>query len=120
MALKSVLWRIIRGLHEKAEHSRRPPVDEKSVHRGCSVCVCISIEVTEPVPAPVAADRRALTGLGAPARPARQKMVASELVLDRQVRDWVLLPLTFSVVLMMLLRQYATKASQPPCSVACI
>mgnify|MGYP007061241406 CR=1 FL=1 len=32
------------------------------------------------------------------------------LVLDRDVRDWVLIPLTFSVILMMLLRQYATQA----------
>ncbi len=34
----------------------------------------------------------------------------TDLVLDRDVRDWVLIPLTFSVILMMLLRQYATQA----------
>ncbi|GAB4819473.1 hypothetical protein N2152v2_006519 [Parachlorella kessleri] len=44
----------------------------------------------------------------------------TDLVLDRDVRDWVLIPLTFSVILMMLLRQYATqffssgKPSTPP------
>lgn len=32
-----------------------------------------------------------------------------DLVLDRQVRDWVLVPLTLVVVLMMLLRQYVAK-----------
>lgn len=32
-----------------------------------------------------------------------------ELVLDQAVRDWVLIPLTLSVVLMMVLRQYITK-----------
>lgn len=32
-----------------------------------------------------------------------------DLVLDRAVRDWVLLPLTLSVVLMMVLRQYIAK-----------
>lgn len=32
-----------------------------------------------------------------------------ELVLDQAVRDWVLIPLTLSVVLMMVLRQYISK-----------
>lgn len=35
--------------------------------------------------------------------------VAPELVLDREVRDWVLLPLTVCVLLMQLLRQYVTQ-----------
>jgi len=30
------------------------------------------------------------------------------LVLDRDVRDWVLVPLTLCIALMMLMRQYAT------------
>ena len=34
-----------------------------------------------------------------------------ELVLDQAVRDWVLIPLTLSVVLMMVLRQYISKVS---------
>ena len=34
---------------------------------------------------------------------------AAELVLDREVRDWVLLPLTACVLLMQLLRQYVTQ-----------
>jgi hypothetical protein len=42
--------------------------------------------------------------------------MTESLVLDRDVRDWVLIPLTFSVILMMLLRQYATKASAAYCS----
>lgn len=36
---------------------------------------------------------------------------ASELVLDREVRDWVLIPLTACVMLMQLLRQYVTAVS---------
>ena len=36
--------------------------------------------------------------------------MAHELVLDAAVRNWVLIPLTLSVVLMMVLRQYITKA----------
>jgi hypothetical protein len=32
-----------------------------------------------------------------------------QIVLDRDVRDWVLVPLTMSIVLMMLIRQYATQ-----------
>ena len=32
-----------------------------------------------------------------------------ELVLDQEVRDWVLIPLTLSIVLMMVLRQYITQ-----------
>lgn len=48
-----------------------------------------------------------------------------ELVLDREVRDWVLIPLTACVLLMQLLRQYVTQVSiasgwermpdRPPC-----
>jgi len=40
-------------------------------------------------------------------------MVQSDLVLDSAVRDWVLLPLTLSVALMMVLRQYMSKARLP-------
>ncbi len=36
-------------------------------------------------------------------------MVSQDLVLDRDVRDWVLIPLTVSVILMKLLQQYAVK-----------
>lgn len=36
-------------------------------------------------------------------------MAGQDLVLDSAVRDWVLLPLTLSVLLMMVLRQYMTK-----------
>ena len=36
-------------------------------------------------------------------------MGGQDLVLDAAVRDWVLLPLTLSVVLMMVLRQYMSK-----------
>ena len=37
-------------------------------------------------------------------------MVAQgDLVLDRDVRDWVLVPLTLSIFLMMLIRQYVTQ-----------
>ncbi len=35
--------------------------------------------------------------------------MASDLLLDRDVRDWVLVPLTLSIFLMMLIRQYATQ-----------
>eukprot|EP00884_Botryococcus_braunii_P007015 jgi/Botrbrau1/16314/Bobra.0066s0082.1 len=35
--------------------------------------------------------------------------MSSDLVLDRDVRDWVLVPLTVSIFLMMLIRQYATQ-----------
>lgn len=37
---------------------------------------------------------------------------AAELVLDREVRDWVLLPLTACVLLMQLLRQYVTQVGR--------
>ena len=36
-------------------------------------------------------------------------MAASDLVLDRDVRDWVLIPVTLSLFLMMLIRQYVTQ-----------
>jgi hypothetical protein len=32
-----------------------------------------------------------------------------DILLDRDVRDWVLIPLTLSIILMMLIRQYATQ-----------
>ena len=35
----------------------------------------------------------------------------NDLVLDRDVRDWVLVPLTLSIFLMMLIRQYVTQVS---------
>ena len=35
--------------------------------------------------------------------------MGDHIVLDRDVRDWVLVPLTMSIVLMMLIRQYATQ-----------
>lgn len=39
-------------------------------------------------------------------------MAAQEdLMLDRDVRDWVLVPLTLSIFLMMLIRQYVTQVS---------
>ncbi len=41
-------------------------------------------------------------------------MVAQELVLDREVRDWVLIPLTALMVLMQLLRQYVSQVGPPP------
>ena len=41
-------------------------------------------------------------------------MVAAELVIDRDVRNWVLIPLTVSVLLLMLLRQYASVVSRSP------
>lgn len=45
-------------------------------------------------------------------------MMSQELVLDRDVRDWVLLPLTACVLLMQLLRQYVNQLlagqSKPP------
>jgi hypothetical protein len=37
---------------------------------------------------------------------------ATELVLDREVRDWVLIPLTATVLLMQLLRQYMTQVRE--------
>ncbi|BDA48589.1 ER membrane protein complex subunit 3 [Coccomyxa sp. Obi] len=37
-------------------------------------------------------------------------MGAQDILLDRDVRDWVLVPLTLSIMLMMLIRQYATQA----------
>ena len=36
-------------------------------------------------------------------------MAGEELVLDRKVRDWVVVPLTLCILLMMLLRQYVAK-----------
>ena len=36
-------------------------------------------------------------------------MGAQDILLDRDVRDWVLVPLTLSIMLMMLIRQYATQ-----------
>lgn len=49
-------------------------------------------------------------------------MAGAELVLDREVRDWVLLPLTACVLLMQLLRQYVAQLlagqSKPPTSMA--
>ena len=35
--------------------------------------------------------------------------MGDHIVLDRDVRDWVLVPLTMSIMLMMLIRQYATQ-----------
>ena len=35
--------------------------------------------------------------------------------MDQQVRDWVVVPLTLCILLMMVLRQYATKVSQAAC-----
>ena len=35
-------------------------------------------------------------------------IIMQHLVLDRDVRDWVLVPLTLCIALMMLMRQYAT------------
>ena len=40
-------------------------------------------------------------------------MAGADLVLDQQVRDWVVVPLTLCILLMMVLRQYATKVSRP-------
>jgi hypothetical protein len=37
--------------------------------------------------------------------------MSSDLILDRDVRDWVLVPLTVSIFLMMLIRQYATQVT---------
>ncbi|KAK9848338.1 hypothetical protein WJX84_003801 [Apatococcus fuscideae] len=37
-----------------------------------------------------------------------------DLVLDRAVRDWVLVPLTLTIALIMVLRQYATQMGQGP------
>lgn len=36
-------------------------------------------------------------------------MSSEDLVLDRKVRDWVVVPLTLCILLMMLLRQYVAK-----------
>jgi len=36
-------------------------------------------------------------------------MSSEDLVLDRKVRDWVVVPLTLCILLMMLLRQYVSK-----------
>ena len=48
-------------------------------------------------------------------------MAASDLVLDRDVRDWVLIPLTVSIFLMMLIRQYVSQVSALlPASDLCI
>jgi len=41
--------------------------------------------------------------------------MSHDIVLDRDVRDWVLVPLTASIFLMMLIRQYATQARCRPC-----
>jgi hypothetical protein len=38
-------------------------------------------------------------------------MLSQDLVIDRDVRNWVLIPLTLSVFLLMLLRQYASVVS---------
>ena len=38
-----------------------------------------------------------------------------DIVLDRDVRDWVLVPLTAAIFLMMLIRQYATQVRQHAC-----
>ena len=38
-------------------------------------------------------------------------MAVQDLVLDRDVRNWVLIPLTLVIFLMMLIRQYATSVS---------
>lgn len=35
----------------------------------------------------------------------------ADLVLDKDVRNWVLLPLTLAILLLMLIRQYATTVS---------
>ncbi len=42
-------------------------------------------------------------------------MGAQDIMLDRDVRDWVLVPLTLSIMLMMLIRQYATQVSTIHC-----
>ncbi len=44
---------------------------------------------------------------------------AAELVLDREVRDWVLLPLTACVLLMQLLRQYVAQVRRRGAGVGC-
>lgn len=44
--------------------------------------------------------------------------MSHDIVLDRDVRDWVLVPLTASIFLMMLIRQYATQASSVSGSLA--
>lgn len=40
-------------------------------------------------------------------------MGAHDIQLDRDVRDWVLVPLTASIFLMMLIRQYVTQVLKP-------
>ena len=42
-------------------------------------------------------------------------MIEQGLVIDRDVRNWVLIPLTLSVMLLMLLRQYASVVSSLDC-----
>lgn len=37
--------------------------------------------------------------------------MSADLVIDQDVRNWVLIPLTISVMLLMLLRQYASVVS---------
>ncbi len=44
-------------------------------------------------------------------------MSSEDLVLDRKVRDWVVVPLTLCILLMMLLRQYVSKVRI--CTVRC-
>ena len=44
-------------------------------------------------------------------------MSSEDLVLDRKVRDWVVVPLTLCILLMMLLRQYVSKVRT--CTVRC-
>ena len=39
----------------------------------------------------------------------RSTMPSEDLVLDRKVRDWVVVPLTLCILLMMVLRQYVAK-----------
>lgn len=41
-------------------------------------------------------------------------MINKDLVIDRDVRDWVLLPLTVTVFLLSLLRQYASVVCPVP------
>jgi len=38
----------------------------------------------------------------------------ADLVLDKDVRNWVLLPLTLAILLLMLIRQYATTVPHLP------
>lgn len=37
-------------------------------------------------------------------------MGSHEIIIDKDVRDWVLVPLLFGIILMKLLQQYAVKA----------